>query len=975
MFPFAPKESRAAYFAVHEFLQSCISDSTPVAISRVSKIDTVIINEEKQTVEIFLNDDFGYIPFREESIASIYADLSMRLRKKYRRFQPKVFTLSQPIEALIPNIYRSDPAEIDPARKLKTIPPKPQITRNLSKPYKITNGLQNRHIALWHSHGWYYEASLDRWEWQRARLFQTIEDLLPMSFVLPYVAPMLENAGASVFLPRERDPQIHEVVVDNDGADSLSYQEWSASDTLGWSTAPIPGFAQPSSIFDDSFKPFEAGTSRHFTSETSKSAEVRWSPEIPQSGEYAVYVSYASTAQNVDDAHYTVNHAGGKTEFRVNQKMGGGTWIYLGTFKFDQGQNSERSSVVLSNESRTTGLNVSADAVRFGGGMGSVTRNGKTGGRPRFVEAARYYLQYAGMPDTLVYQVSEVNDYQDDYKSRGEWVNYLRGAPYGPNKDRETQGLGIPVDLSLAFHTDAGVTRSDTTIGTLLIYSSPGADTLRDFPDGGSRFANRDFADILQTQLVEDIRAKYDPIWSRRPIWDKEYSEAFRPNVPGALLELLSHQNFLDMKFAHDPRFKFDVGRGIYKAMLKFLAFQNDFEPVVQPLPPTHFQATFSRQNQVSLKWRAQADSLESSAVAEKFVVYTRVDSSGFDNGALTNHAEITFDSLDIGKIYSYKVTAVNSGGESFPSEILSVGIADSSQGTVLVINGFDRIAPPAAIETEEYSGFADFWDQGVPYIRDLSYVGRQYDFDKNSPWLDDDAPGHGASHSDKETTIIAGNTFDFPKIHGAAILSAGYSFVSVSDEVVEEGAVGLGDYRIVDFILGEEKETDWPKPGREKQFQTFPQVMQNRLTEYLQNGGNLFVSGSYIGSDLCEGKSDEHPDRFFIENVLKIKFRTNHAANTGGVYQVDSTFSREMLNFTFQTELGPKIYAVEAPDAIEPNDENAKRIFRYSANNTSAGVAYRGKYRVVAFGFPFETILSTRARRSVIKAVLDFLK
>ena len=64
------------------------------------------------------------------------------------------------------------------------------------------------------------------------------------------------------------------------------------------------------------------------------------------------------------------------------------------------------------------------------------------------------------------------NDYNDDYQSRGEWVNYLMGAPSGPTVDKSAKGLGIPVDLSFAFHTDAGITANDTVIGTLGIYST-----------------------------------------------------------------------------------------------------------------------------------------------------------------------------------------------------------------------------------------------------------------------------------------------------------------------------------------------------------------------------------------------------------------------------------------------------------------------------------------------------------------------
>ena len=52
------------------------------------------------------------------------------------------------------------------------------------------------------------------------------------------------------------------------------------------------------------------------------------SSNIPKAGYYSVSIAYKSKEKSVPDAHYTVFHAGGKTDFVVNQTMGGGTWIY-----------------------------------------------------------------------------------------------------------------------------------------------------------------------------------------------------------------------------------------------------------------------------------------------------------------------------------------------------------------------------------------------------------------------------------------------------------------------------------------------------------------------------------------------------------------------------------------------------------------------------------------------------------------------
>lgn len=52
--------------------------------------------------------------------------------------------------------------------------------------------------------------------------------------------------------------------------------------------------------------------------------------------------------------------------------------------------------VVLSNESKEKGV-VCADAVRFGG-HGQHCPRGQTSGLPRYLEGARYFAQWAGMP-------------------------------------------------------------------------------------------------------------------------------------------------------------------------------------------------------------------------------------------------------------------------------------------------------------------------------------------------------------------------------------------------------------------------------------------------------------------------------------------------------------------------------------------------------------------------------------------------
>ena len=943
-----------------------------ISVGRV-KIDSVAV--EGKTLQLFANMNCAYIPFREDNVAEIYQGVAALLPAEFAKHELQIWTNKRCIEDLIPQALRSKKD-----KKAKVFNPavsKPLVTK-VSAPYAPTNGLQDKHIALWQSHGWYYEQELSRWEWQRARIFQTVEDLYTQSYVLPFLVPMLENAGANVLMPRERDVNTAEIIVDNDGMLTGKSTYLEKTGDKPWLQGNGVGFAHLRTQYKGMENPFKEGTFR--TVETIKKgheSKVEWTPEIPSDGRYAVYVSYQTLPNSADDALYTVYHKGGETQFKVNQQMGGGTWIYLGTFGFDAGKGSGK--VVLSNRSAKAGKMITADAVKIGGGMGNIARgeNDEISSYPRFCEGARYWLQWAGVPDS-VYTVSKgKDDYGDDYKCRGIWVNYLAG---GSSVNPEEEGLNIPVNLAFAFHSDAGTTLNDSIIGTLGIYQTDAYDGK--FSNGASRYLSHDMTDLIQSNIVNDIRALYEPNWSRRGMWNRSYYEARVPRVPTMLLELLSHQNFADMRYGLDPRFRFTVSRAIYKGMLQFLASQYGTDYVIQPLPVDHMAVRMVGDNEVELTWQPVEDALEPTAKAEKYIVYTRIGNGDFDNGTLINGTSYR-TAIPTGQVCSYKVTAVNKGGESFPSEILSVGRAFQSKGEVLVVNGFDRISAPAdfvapAPGDKEFAGFLDDQDHGVPYVQDISYIGQMREFRRAVPWMDDDASGFGDSYGDYETKVIAGNTFDYPSVHGAAILKAGYSFVSCSDEAVESGLVALKDYQVVDLILGKECQTKMGRGGvTPLQYKTFTQPMQQAIADYCGQGGNIFVSGAFVGTDLWDNRlaTPEEADKKFATEVLKYKWRVGQAAKMGKVKAVASPFPSLTGEYTYHHELNEDSYVVEAPDAIEPATKDAYTVMRYSESNLSAGVAYQGDYKTYIMGFPFEAVRTEAEREALMNAVLNFFK
>ncbi|MBO6170427.1 MAG: N-acetylmuramoyl-L-alanine amidase [Bacteroidales bacterium] len=834
----------------------------------------------------------------------------------------------------------------------KNVPRLPLVSRSGAR--KIARGLQGRHIALWQSHGYYYNEEQDAWRWQRAALHRTVEDMYTQSYVLDYLIPMLENAGAYVMTPRERDIQRMEVICDNDSTfvrtpGKLVRSFGSYSETGEWEDGGT-GFADLKQEYQITDNPFSTGSCRQTECSVTPSCSARWTPDIAKRGEYAVYVSYASSRKSCRAARYTVHHLGGSTEFLVDQRKGGGTWVYLGTFDFAPGTGG---FVELDNKGGA-GETVSADAVRFGGGMGKIQRGGRLSGMPSYVEGASYWMPWAGADSTLR---EWDTDYVCDYAARGSWTRMMR------------KSKGIPFDCSLAFHTDAGVTPNDSIVGTLAIYTLK-CDNSRKFSDGGDRMTSRTFADFVQTQIVDDIRVGFEPLWQRRQLWDRSYSESRTTDVPAMLLELLSHQNFADMKYGLDPSFRFNVSRSVYKGILKYLACTYGVPYVVQPLPVHAFSAMLQEDGEVLLKWSATQDQLEKTARPVGYTVYTRVDDGAFDDGVPVSDPEATMH-IEPGHIYSYKVTAWNEGGSSFPSEILSVGVPEQKRGgSVLIVNNFDRVAPPAWIDTPDYAGFESRLDDGMPYVRDISYIGENYEFTRPLKWESDDAPGFGGSYSDKAGIPVAGNTFDYPSVHGRSLLELGFPFSSMSCESFCADTTLAASFVALDLICGAQLSTKSGRGAFKPRFSVFPAGLQESLRIWARRGGSILVSGSRIATDVWGDIYGNKPDslsvaeaKAFVGDVLGYKWASSFGTNTG-----------DLAGMPFYHEPNEDCYAVAHPDGLSNADKRGSVWLRYGSSGVPAAVRFSsGSHKAVSIGVPLECLKNDADRKKLIREAFEF--
>ncbi len=909
-----------------------------------------VVDNKNHTVTITLGEEFAQQDITEKLVNKTYKKIKKSLPRQYNKHKLIVMANGMPIEDYIPG--RKSDNEYDSYWDGIDYKGKPWVS-NISKPNNISLGLSNRHIALWASHGRYYDQKKGLWKWQRPNLFCTTEDLFTQTIVVPYLIPMLENAGATVFTPRERDWQTKEIIVDNDkgvSGEGSWYGEHTEKEP--WTDTGERGFGFRNGILRDGENPFTMGTARMIrTTKKEDKAIAIWQPNFKEEGRYAVYVSYQTMPKSVDDAHYIVRHKGQETHFIVNQKMGGGTWVYLGTFDFDKGENPF-NCVALTNQSKRKGV-VTADAVRFGGGMGNIERGGDISHMPRCLEAARYYAQWAGAPYSIYGNKTGTDDYAEDINTRSLMTNWLAGgSPYVPAKE----GKKVPIELSLAVHSDAGYERDGKSlVGSLAICTTSFNDGRLN--SGISRFASQDFIEALRSNVTRDLSKKYKR-WNWRYLWDRNYSETRLPEVPSAIIETLSHQNFPDMKLGQDPNFKFTMARSIYKTILRYVSQMHRRPCIVQPLQPHLFKATLTGDNKVKLSWKAQDDELEPTAVPTSYNIYVAAGTGGFDNGTNVRGTSYTME-LEPGVMYSFKVTAVNRGGESFPTSTLSAYYQPGATKTAMVINGFSRLSAPAVRDNIHEQGFDIEEDAGVSYGLTAGWSGKQQCFNK-STMGSTEPNGLGYSGNEMAGNFVMGNTFDYVYTHADAIAATKkYNVVSCTSETVESGIVDLINYDVVDLALGLQKYD----ANSTVFYKSIPSMLRNKLSAYVLGHGKLIASGAYIGSDL------QHDDeRVWLESTLKVAY--------GGAIHTDTISGIKGMGteFDFYRQLNPTHYAATKCDVLMPVS-TAFCPLQY-ANGMSAGVAYRGNDNATfTMAFPFECIIDRNKRLSIMNGILKFLE
>ena len=248
------------------------------------------------------------------------------------------------------------------------------------------------------------------------------------------------------------------------------------------------------------------------------------------------------------------------------------------------------------------------------------------------------------------------------------------------------------------------------------------------------------------------------------------------------------------------------------------------------------------------------------------------------------------------------------------------------------MVNGFHRLAGPAVKYNDMglATGFDMEEDPGLSY-------------GKTACWT---------SH----LPFLAGNDFNYTTEHVRAMATMRkYSVVSCSSECLGMGDVMLSKYRLLDLILGNERNDGYSM----KRYPSLPTRLKNELRYF---NGALIVSGSYVGSD-----NQAPADSTFMADVLYTDYQNKYKDQSDSAQVVTGMG----VDFDVFRALNEDHYASTSSDVLNPV-EPAFPAMLY-ADGSVAAVACKQR-RSFVMGFPLECIRTEEQRGLCMRSVLKFL-
>jgi hypothetical protein len=695
-----------------------------------------------------------------------------------------------------------------------------------------------------------------------------------------------------------REPDLRaERVIVDDGAATLQGAPAEGPADTGWGEVALP-------IVSDGTYPFEAGGARSLVAAASESGGLVYAPQIPESGYWNVYASWVQGPDRAPDAHWVVRHSGGETHFRLDQRRHGSTWVLLGEFHFEAGAGPDEAAVVVLDDSSMPGAIVSADAVRFGGGEAVHDRGGGTSGRPMYEHSARYYAQWNGAPSSVFAWISPDGD--ADVSTRSRFCAWEHEA----GEDA----------VYLAWHSNAPSPNQGTST-----YSYGGGPPPGPLSNFSGTAGSRELQDFVHYEIVDDLRAAWNADWvdeGRFTAYFGEVNPSHNDEMPAILVEVAYHDTPADADQLRDPGFRRIVARAMAQGIARYFAGGDGTGLVLAPEPPVSLAVRNDGTGALEVTWQPPAPAPGAGDPADGWLVQVSENGYGFDDGTPVQGTTFTIEGLAPGDVRFVRIVGTNAGGRSLPSQTVGAAVAPSGDASVLVVGAFDRI-DGGLLLPDDLSAFA------------LGTVQRM--------WLRRINDGSYATR------------------HGLSIAAAGFSFDGATDDAIEDGSVGLGDYQAVDWFTGEDSTDDLP----------LAPVSRDAIADYLDGGGRLLVSGAELAWALDEnGLVDEQA---FFRERLHAHF-VGDDAETYEVAAVDGPLGAvESLSFSDPTSYDPRY-----PDVLDAEPSGSVALVYDGAPGIGAAIAWGvgdpGE-RGVILGFPFETVGDPVARDRLMAEVLAFFE
>ncbi|MBU1218423.1 fibronectin type III domain-containing protein [Myxococcota bacterium] len=612
---------------------------------------------------------------------------------------------------------------------------------------KGEGALAGKSVYVSPGHGWYWTGT--RWTTQRGYSEGVVEDLSNAESVNQFVVSCLMRSGAHVVPVREIDMTSEMVIVDNDDGNTHpergTYEE--TGDAGLFSDSSLDAFAYPSLPISDATNPFSLGTNRLMNTSATSTASIRYTFNVPVSGYYNVYISYTSYTERAPDAHYIVNHPGGQAHFRVDQRHHGSTWVLLGRFWFKAGSSANYGSVSIENDSAYADQNVqvSADAVRIGGGMGVIDRGGGTSNKPRYEECCRYHAQFSGAPSTVYNSSSEDNN--DDVSCRSRMAAWVHES----GEDA----------VYVSWHTNAGGGRGTDTY----VYSNNGPDG--SYTPGMGTAGSDELAAMLQDTAITNFQFHFEPTWRDRGVKSAYFGEinpAYHDaDVPAALMEMLFHDSAEDMVYYRQIKNRYIAGRAVCHGVIRYFADRDGITPALPPESPEGLSAVNSGPGSVSITWNPPKTDPVGGDDPAGYRVYISPVEKAWGDGVYVEGTSHTLSNLIAGQVLYIRVASVNAGGESEVSPPVAVGVSPSGYANVLLIDAFTAK------------------NEGLNIMQDLGYTN----------------PVH---------RLIAKKMHNFREgttVHAQALGDADMAFDTIHIEAFTPATLNWARYEMVDFIHG----------------------------------------------------------------------------------------------------------------------------------------------------------------------------